>query len=93
MAKNGKAKTIIAIVTGALLVAVTWTTFILAGSDVKNTADGAKEAVIILKKDGCDPVHDVDKRCIVLETKWETIDTSQQRIEANQQIMMKALEK
>lgn len=90
MAKNGKAKTIIAIVTCALLVAATWTTFILAGSNVKNTAESAKESVVELKKDGCDPVQAVDRRVIVIETKMGSMEKN---ILTGQQAILDALKK
>ena len=90
---NGKAKTIIALVTCVVLVFVTIAGIIFAGSDVKNTANDAEAAVIELKKDGCDPVQVLSGKVIRLETQWEAIGTSQQRIENNQQAILKKLEK
>ncbi len=81
MAKDGKTKTVAAIVICAITVAGTWTGFIIAGNNVKNTAVGAKESVVELKKDGCDPANDTDRRCLVLETQWKTINVSQQKID------------
>lgn len=50
-------------------------------------------AVSTLKKDGCDPVHDIDKRCIVLETQWKTINASQEKLETGQEKILEALKK
>ncbi len=90
---NGKTKTIAAIITCSILVALTWTGIVVFGGDVKNTAEYAKGAVVELKKDGCDPVQDVDKRCLVLEIQWKTINTSQQTLEAGQKEILKRLPK
>lgn len=90
MAKNGKTKIIIAIITCAILVAITWTGIIVAGNNVKNTAESAKESVIVLKKDGCDPVQAVDRRVIVIETEMRSMEKN---ILTGQQAILKALEK
>ncbi len=80
MARNGKTKTIIAIATFVIFGIATWTTFILAGSDVKDTAEDAAEDVVMLKKEGCDPANNNDRRLIKLETQWETVITNQKEI-------------
>ncbi len=84
MAKNGKTKTTIAIIGLVLTIAFIFAGVIATGSSVKDTAEHAKEAVIVLKKDGCDPARDVDKRCLVIETKMESMLTSQAEIKTGQ---------
>ena len=93
MARNGKTKTIIAIVTLVIFGIVTWSTFILAGSDVKNTAESAKEAVVVLKKDGCDPAEEVKDRVLVLETNYEHTQKSLKELKTGQTTILEAIGK
>ena len=94
---NKRTRTIAAVVTCGMLLAITWTTFILAGSSVQSTAERAKEAVTTLKVDGCDPVQGVDRRVIVreteLKTRWDTLETFQQELKQGQRDILEILRK
>ncbi len=96
MTKNGKARTIIAIIA---IVSLALTVLGVSGGIAavwgsnKTKLETVQGKVATLKKDGCDPVRDVDKRCLVLEIQWKTINTSQQTLEAGQKEILKRLPK
>ncbi len=51
-------------------------TFTLQGASIDLTAT----KVVELKKEGCDPANENDRRLIKLETQWETVITNQEEI-------------
>ena len=93
MAKNGKGRLIIAIIVCTVFVGAAFAGAIIALGDTKHTAESAKEDVAILKGDGCEPAKDVDRRVIVLETKWDAIDESIKGLYVGQQQIIQAINK
>ena len=91
MARNGKTKTIIVIATFVIFGIGTWTTFILAGSDVKDTAEDAEKAVAVLKEDGCEPADEAIARCLVLETNYKHTKECLKKLETGQEVILKAI--
>lgn len=92
MSKNNKTKTIIAIATFVIFGLVTWTTLILAGGAVKDTAEDAEKAVAVLKEDGCDPAEEAKARCLVLETNYKHTEKCLDELKTGQTAILEAIQ-